>query len=229
MREDLARAGVVGDAQPGLVLDHRARSSTSSSRQRLVRDIGRHSWTRTVSPAWASLLSSWTCSVHRAAEDLVVALVPARDVHAHGDRLVAPCRTRRCPGAPSGGRGRARERAAPRPRRGRARLGALDLLLGAVGAALARVASRGAPRARRGAPPACADRSPAWRPWPRARRRCAPCGSPRLGGSRWASPRRRGASAVASVEVDLLHVLSCLFGFSHRSSRSGRRRAGARR
>src|SRR3954453_880431 len=61
--EDLARAGVVGDAQPGLVLDHRARSSTSSRRQRLVRDIGRHSWTRTVSPAWASLLSSWTCSV----------------------------------------------------------------------------------------------------------------------------------------------------------------------
>src|SRR5919112_6133750 len=62
-REDLARAGVVGDAQPGLVLDHRARSSTSSSRQRLVRDIGRHSWMRTVSPAWASLLSSWTCRV----------------------------------------------------------------------------------------------------------------------------------------------------------------------
>src|SRR5215203_2580805 len=61
--EDLARAGVVGHAQPGLVLDHRARSRTSSSRQRLVRDIGRHSWTRTVSPAWASLRSSWTCSV----------------------------------------------------------------------------------------------------------------------------------------------------------------------
>src|SRR4051812_35061653 len=61
--EDLARAGVVGHAQPGLVLDHRARSSTSSSRQRLVRDIGRHSWTRTVSPALALLDSSWTCSV----------------------------------------------------------------------------------------------------------------------------------------------------------------------
>src|SRR3954447_10051554 len=59
--EDLAGTGVVGDAQPGLVLDHRARSSTSSSRQRLVRDSGRHSWTRTVSPAWASLRSSWTC------------------------------------------------------------------------------------------------------------------------------------------------------------------------
>src|SRR5262249_24435961 len=62
-REDLARAGVVGHAQPGLVLDHRARSRTSSSRQRLVRDIGRHSWTRTVSPAWALLASSWTCRV----------------------------------------------------------------------------------------------------------------------------------------------------------------------
>src|SRR6478609_5310371 len=62
-REDLARAGVVGHAQPGLVLDHRARSRTSSSRQRFRRDNGRHSWTRTVSPVWASLLSSWTCRV----------------------------------------------------------------------------------------------------------------------------------------------------------------------
>src|SRR4029078_6790101 len=61
--EDLARAGVVRPAQAGLVLDHLARSRTSSRRQRLVRDIGRHSWTRTVSPAWASLRSSWTCSV----------------------------------------------------------------------------------------------------------------------------------------------------------------------
>src|SRR3954471_1065475 len=62
-REDLARAGVVGDAQPGLVLDHRARSTTSSRRQRFVRDMGRHSWTRTVSPGWASLRSSWAASV----------------------------------------------------------------------------------------------------------------------------------------------------------------------
>src|SRR3954449_3374790 len=62
-RQDLARAGVVGHAQAGLILDHRARSRTSSSRQRLVRDIGRHSWTRTVSPAWAALASSWTFSV----------------------------------------------------------------------------------------------------------------------------------------------------------------------
>src|SRR5215218_4118074 len=61
--EDLTRAGVVGHAQPGLVLDHRARSTTSISRQRLLRDIGRHSWTRTVSPAPASLRSSWACSL----------------------------------------------------------------------------------------------------------------------------------------------------------------------
>src|SRR5918997_1696139 len=61
--EDLAGAGVVGDLEPGLVLDHRARSSTSSSRQRLVRDIGRHSTTRTVSPGWASLRSSWAWSL----------------------------------------------------------------------------------------------------------------------------------------------------------------------
>src|SRR4051794_13950502 len=61
--EDLAGARVVGHPQARLVLDHRARSSTSSSRQRLVRDIGRASCTRTVSPALASLRSSWTCSV----------------------------------------------------------------------------------------------------------------------------------------------------------------------
>src|SRR3954468_17367016 len=62
-REDLAGAGVVGHAQAGLVLDHLARSSTSTRRQRLVRDIGRHSCTRTVSPACASLRSSWACRV----------------------------------------------------------------------------------------------------------------------------------------------------------------------
>src|SRR3954452_12570318 len=61
--EDLARARVVGHAQAGLVLDHLARSSTSTRRQRLLRDIGRHSWTCTVSPARALLLSSWACSV----------------------------------------------------------------------------------------------------------------------------------------------------------------------
>src|SRR3954447_24823498 len=61
--EDLARAGVVGDLEAGLVLDHRARSRMSTSRQRLVRDIGRHSTTRTRSPSLASLRSSWACTV----------------------------------------------------------------------------------------------------------------------------------------------------------------------
>src|SRR5688500_15794544 len=61
--EDLAGAGVVGDLEACLVLDHFARSTTSTRRQRLLRDIGRHSWTRTVSPAPASLRSSWACSL----------------------------------------------------------------------------------------------------------------------------------------------------------------------
>src|SRR3954466_5003684 len=61
--EDLARAGVVGDLEAGLVLDHRARSRISTRRQRFVRDIGRHSTTRTRSPALASLRSSWTWTV----------------------------------------------------------------------------------------------------------------------------------------------------------------------
>src|SRR3954462_14959821 len=60
--EDLAGARVVGDLEACLVLDHFALWSTSVRRQRLVRDIGRHSTTRTVSPAPASLRSSWTCS-----------------------------------------------------------------------------------------------------------------------------------------------------------------------
>src|SRR3954451_20548841 len=60
--EDLARTGVVGHAQPRLVLDHRALSRTSSSRQRLVADSGRDSTTRTTSPSWASLASSWAWS-----------------------------------------------------------------------------------------------------------------------------------------------------------------------
>src|SRR3954470_7398303 len=61
--EDLARAGVVGDLEAGLVLDHFARSRISTSRQRFVRDIGRHSTTRTRSPSPAALLSSWACNV----------------------------------------------------------------------------------------------------------------------------------------------------------------------
>src|SRR3954469_17233653 len=56
--QDLAGAGVVGDLQGRLVLDHLARSMTSVRRQRLERDIGRHSTTRTVSPSLALLASS---------------------------------------------------------------------------------------------------------------------------------------------------------------------------
>src|SRR3954471_14818474 len=61
--EDLARTGVVGHAQPRLVLDHLARSRTSTRRQRLVRESGRASTTRTRSPSPASLVSSWACRV----------------------------------------------------------------------------------------------------------------------------------------------------------------------
>src|SRR4051812_37130384 len=61
--EDLARAGVVGDLQPRLVLDHFARSRTSTRRQRFMALMGRDSITRTRSPSWASLASSWACSV----------------------------------------------------------------------------------------------------------------------------------------------------------------------
>src|SRR4051794_5047828 len=61
--EDLAGAGVVGDLEACLVLDHLARSRTSTRRQRLVALSGRDSTTRTVSPMLASLASSWACSV----------------------------------------------------------------------------------------------------------------------------------------------------------------------
>src|SRR5215212_5555596 len=62
--EDLTGARVVGDLEACLVLDHYfAFSSTSVRRQRLVRDIGRHSITRTVSPVPASLRSSWAWSL----------------------------------------------------------------------------------------------------------------------------------------------------------------------
>src|SRR6478672_11542022 len=61
--EDLAGAGVVGDLEAGLVLDHFARSSTSVRRQRFRALIGRVSITRTRSPSLASLVSSWACSV----------------------------------------------------------------------------------------------------------------------------------------------------------------------
>src|SRR5213078_1053004 len=61
--QDLARTGVVGHSEAGLVLDHRARASTSTRRQRLVFDSGLLSITRTTSPSRASLFSSWACSV----------------------------------------------------------------------------------------------------------------------------------------------------------------------
>ena len=57
-KRDLARAGVVGDPEPGLLLDHRARSRISTRRQRFVRLSGRLSMMRTVSPMCASLRSS---------------------------------------------------------------------------------------------------------------------------------------------------------------------------
>src|SRR5262249_54107377 len=59
--EDLARAGVVGDLEPGLLLDHLAFSRISTKRQRLVLDSGRVSTIRTRSPSPASFCASWAC------------------------------------------------------------------------------------------------------------------------------------------------------------------------
>src|SRR3954449_1054174 len=61
--QDLAGARVVGHAKSCLRLDQRERSKTSTRRQRFRRLIGRDSTTRTRSPSFASLRSSWTCSV----------------------------------------------------------------------------------------------------------------------------------------------------------------------
>src|SRR5215210_5293498 len=61
--EHLAGARVVRHLEPRLLLDHLARSSTSTRRQRFVRLSGRLSTTRTVSPMCASLFSSCACSV----------------------------------------------------------------------------------------------------------------------------------------------------------------------
>src|SRR3954447_15571085 len=58
--QDLAGAGVVGHAKSCLRLDQRERSRTSTRRQRLLRLSGRDSTTRTRSPSFASLRSSWT-------------------------------------------------------------------------------------------------------------------------------------------------------------------------
>src|SRR3954469_21138356 len=56
--QDLLGTGVVGDAQPRLLLDHFAFSRISTSRQRLVADSGRVSISRTRSPTPAVLASS---------------------------------------------------------------------------------------------------------------------------------------------------------------------------
>src|SRR5690606_6091262 len=53
---------VVGDAQAALLLNHRARSKISTSRQRLLLLSGRVSITRTLSPTPASLAPSWAYS-----------------------------------------------------------------------------------------------------------------------------------------------------------------------
>src|SRR5581483_9747862 len=57
--QHLTRAGVVGDLEPALLLDHRARSTTSSKRQRLSFDSGRVSTTRTRSPTRQVFSASW--------------------------------------------------------------------------------------------------------------------------------------------------------------------------
>ena len=143
-----------------------------------MRDIGRHSTTRTVSPSWASLRSSWACSLIVRAQDLVVAPVAPDDVDPHGDRLVAPWRRRRRPGAPSGGRGRAPARGRPRaPGRSAARAGAALLELGAV--------ARGA----------------AWRPAARRARRSSSRSSGVTGAR--AAARRAGAARLEALAAGL--------------------------
>src|SRR5690606_20894384 len=57
--QHLAGAGVVGDLEAGFLLDHRARSTTSTTRQRFCLLSGRVSMIRTVSPTRASFSSSW--------------------------------------------------------------------------------------------------------------------------------------------------------------------------
>src|SRR6478735_7486515 len=57
--EDLAGAGVVGDLEAALLLNHFATSTISVRRQRFVADNGRVSTMRTVSPTWALFVSSW--------------------------------------------------------------------------------------------------------------------------------------------------------------------------
>src|SRR5262249_39847041 len=60
--EQLARAGVVGHPEPGLLLDHRAASMISASRHRFVFDSGLVSTMRTTSPtlAWFASSCAWS-------------------------------------------------------------------------------------------------------------------------------------------------------------------------
>src|SRR5581483_5767865 len=60
--QDLLGPRVVRDLAAGLLLDHLALSTISTTRQRLVLDSGRVSITRTLSPTCASLASSCAAS-----------------------------------------------------------------------------------------------------------------------------------------------------------------------
>src|SRR5262249_17574962 len=60
--QDLFGTGVVGDLESRLLLDHLARSSTLTTRQRLVADSGRVSMIWTRSPTPQSFCSSWALS-----------------------------------------------------------------------------------------------------------------------------------------------------------------------
>src|SRR3954452_5036110 len=61
--QDLFGPRVVRDLAPGFLLDHFARSTISTTRQRLDLLSGRVSITRTVSPTCASFVSSWAASL----------------------------------------------------------------------------------------------------------------------------------------------------------------------
>ena len=99
----ISRAPVLSATlQARLVLDHLARSRTSTRRQRFVRDSGRLSTTRTRSPSCASLRSSCACSVDGRAHDLLVAAVTAGLLDLDGDRLVGLVGDDRARRAPAG-------------------------------------------------------------------------------------------------------------------------------
>ena len=234
MHEDLARAGVVGDAQACLVLDHLARSRTSTRRQRFVRDSGRLSTTRTRSPSWASLRSSWACSVVGRADDLLVAAVAPGDLDPHGDRLVGlvgddDALAHLAVAAVACSAARRRRPARARP------CAALALLL------LAAAAARGGL-----APARAASRSSAWRAAGGARRRSArpacsrpwaalgPCARARAprppAAASAASPRWPRSPASASAVSSVSGVSSAIRPSSCRcrSRAGGRRSAPAR-